>query len=867
MKNLPPKYFHKLFLWFCRKDIRHHIEGDLLEMFQLNVKEKGLASARKIFMLEVLKLLRPEIIKFFHSSQKIRLNNMTTHHFRIAIRRLFRNGKSSIASIFGITIGLTSTILMLFYIQYETTYDQFHKDYDRLFMVERIYQNSRISEIYDSNPYPLAGELQLQIPEIETAINISRTSVYFEYKEQFYQENNGLFADQQFLETFQFNFTEGDKDHSLSSPMSIVISESISRKLDPYGQVLGKTIRINKNHNFTISGVFEDYPDNSHLNVDYILPYESFKTLNAFNPINDWKNRSANSVYLKLSEFADPISVDLKIKDFLKAYSDENQGFEEFLSLRPVTDIYLHTGKVKGGIGKRSEITLIYLFLGVVVFTIVITAVNFINSTTAQTMSRELEMGIKKVMGSSGTDLAMQFFAESTVIITVALFFALSCSVFLMPFFGDILYRDLNFVFEKDWDFLLKTIFAIFLVGILAGLYPVILLTRLKLSSFLNGISSIQRKSNLRKFLVVFQLLVTIPLIFTAIIISEQINFLLNKDLGFNKHNLLRASVRTGSISEQKINFIKESLAQNNEIISSSFSKTAPFYSGNALDVSVKEFPEEKFRLRTHYVDHEFIDTYQMKIIEGRQFSKELSTDRTNGIIINEETKKLCGWKDAIGKSFNDGDLKVIGVVQDFNDYTLFKKIRPMAIRLYQTTSENLFITIRVKGSNHYETQKFVNNLFNQEFPTEPIQFSYLETNFDIGFIASLESVKKMFIFFSLLAVLMTGIGLYSLVSLSAKMQQKMIAIRKVLGADSKDLFLLMLKEYLFLYGIAAIIGLVASYYLSIYAFNVLPYHTSIKPVYLVISGAIALGVVFVSVIQKIATTVKANPVDSISRE
>ena len=246
---------------------------------------------------------------------------------------------------------------------------------------------------------------------------------------------------------------------------------------------------------------------------------------------------------------------------------------------------------------------------------------------------------------------------------------------------------------------------------------------------------------------------------------------------------------------------------------------------------------------------------------------KDLSTDKTDGIIINQATQRLFGWENAIGKTFNNGELKVIGVVKDFNDYTLFKKIRPMAMRIYQTTDDQLFVTIRVTGNNHFDTQKYVNNLFNEEFPSEPIRFQYLESNFDIGFIASLESVNKMFIFFSLLAVLMTGIGLYSLVSLSARMQQKMIAIRKVLGAGVKDLFLMMLKEYFILYIIATSIGLIASYLISATAFNVLPYHVRIGPEHLIIPGIIALLLVFISVVHKITTTVRSNPVDAIAKE
>ena len=315
MKNSPPKYIHQFFLWFCRKDIRYHIEGDLIEIFHYNVVEKGITKAKLIFFLEVMKLFRPEIIELFNTSQKLKLTSMITHHFRIAIRRLFRNGRTSIASISGITIGLTATILMLFYIQYETTYDSFHKDHDRLFMVERLYQNSRVNEIYDSNPYPLADALVNKFPDIEQAFNVSRTSGYFDYDDQYFRESNGLYADEEFVNTFKFNFTEGNQKTSLSEPMRIVISESLSKKIDPYGKVLGRTIRINKKHNFIITGVFEDYPDNSHLNVDYVLSYGSFKLMNRFDPVNNWKRSYSNSTYIKLTDSANPFDVDLKIKN------------------------------------------------------------------------------------------------------------------------------------------------------------------------------------------------------------------------------------------------------------------------------------------------------------------------------------------------------------------------------------------------------------------------------------------------------------------------------------------------------------------------------------------------------------------------
>ncbi|MGB3465457.1 MAG: ABC transporter permease [Cyclobacteriaceae bacterium] len=867
MKQSPPKYALLFLRWFCRRDLCYHIEGDLLEFFQLNAEKKGTFNAKYFYWIDVLKLLRPEMIRFFHQDRKLKLTNMTMHYFKLAIRRLLRNGKTSIASIIGISVGLVAVFLMLFYIQYETSYDTFHEHSDNMYMVERTLQNSRIKDIYDRTPYPLADELVRSIPEIEMAASTSRTSNYFGYDDQQIYEENGLFADQDFLDIYSFDFIAGSKEEALNDPYGLIISESLSEKIDPYGTVIGKTIRLNKKHDFKITGIFKDHPENSHLNIDYLLSFDAFRIIRQYDPNDDWKT-DVSVTYVVLNALADAGTTNLKISDILDDHNPVDQGYTELLSLRPVKDVYLYSSKVRGGNGRRSEITIIYLFLGVVIFTIIVTALNYINSTVAQTLTREKEMGIKKVMGSSGNDLALQFFAEAATLLIISLLVAITIAVVILPVFGEVVDRNLHFVIQRDWRFLLTLILATLFVGCLAGIYPVLYLTRLKISSFLNGITSLNRRTGLRKVLVVFQLVISIPLIFTAILVSEQISYLKDKDIGFNRNGLLRASINTDQVMEGKIEAIRQQLLQIPEVISCSFSSTAPFYSANGMDVTPDGVANtEKYRLRTHQVDYEFLETYQMQLVEGRALSEEYATDQSQAVIINETTKNLFGWKEAVGKKLNNGKLTVIGVVKDFNDYTLFKKIRPMAIMIREQNPKGIYVSVRVNTDEQYEIAKQINSLVNDEFPEEPVQFQYLAQHFDNGYLRSLENVSDMFVFFSLLAIALCAIGLYNLVSYSARLQRKMIAIRKVLGAGLGNLSLLMLKQYLTMFVIAAVIGLTSSFLLSKLIFGILPYHTTIKISYLIASGAIVLAVVLFSVLSKIFSTVRANPVDSISSE
>ncbi|WP_103071995.1 ABC transporter permease [Aquimarina sediminis] len=794
---------------------------------------------------------------------------MLKRNFVFAIRRLLKNKWYSAINIFGLAIGLSSVILMLFYINYEKSYDAFNTNYDRLFRVERTSISKIQKETWDSAPYSLSKELISNIPEITDAVNITPTSNYITFNDEMYHEKKGLYADDTFLKLFTVNLIQGDKYKSLESPMSILLSQSLVNKISSNGNIIGKTVRIDKKYDCIVTGVFEDHPVNSHLEMDYIISYNSHKAITGYKP-DAGLNIFNSTIYVLLDNQANTDAVSKKVKNFLTSRITLNDGVQQLLSLRPLKDIYIKTSKVRGGGGKRSDVTILYLFLAVVIFTALITALNYINSTTAQVMDRELEIGIKKVLGIPQDHLRYQFIIESLVTVFIAFIISILLVLVILPFFNLVVDKDLSIVLSRDWLFFVNTAFAVLLLGALAGLYPVFFLSSLKISSFLQGNASIKRRAVLRKFLVAFQLAVVMPLIFISILIIEQISYIEKKDIGFVKEDLLVSRIETSDNQEMEyLKVLKDRLLQDPNVLDCTISDSAPF-NGSTGQKNVNwegGDTNDKVLLRAHAIDYDFLNTYKMSLIEGRNFSKEYATDIQNSCIINETTLRLFGWKSAVGKTIDDGKLKVIGVVKDFNDYTLFKKIPPMILVMDKGEHRSAYVTVKVASNNREETKVMVNNLFNTNFPETPLEFRFLESEFDRSFLNALRGVTKIFIFFSILAILLAILGLYNLVSFSLKTQKKMIAIRKVLGANIKSLFLLLLKEYLVLFAISVIIGLLTVYLVAGKAMNVFAYHQDVKFIYLIIAALMALFVVLISVSGKILSASKENPIDSIASE
>ncbi|UUF16682.1 MULTISPECIES: ABC transporter permease [Flavobacterium] len=791
-------------------------------------------------------------------------------NFLLVLRQLKKDKKTFFINLLGTSFGFTAIILMSLYISYENNYDAFNENSENLFRVERTVNDKSQSQIFDSTPYELAKELKSSFPEIGNAVGARTVSNYLSVRDEIFPRNEGLITDSNFLSMFSFDFLEGDKNTALSQPMSIVLSKSLADKLFPNGAAIGKTVYLNKKHNFTVTGVFADYRKDSHMTMEYMISYSSYEGVYGIKPEKGWaESYVATYIQVKHKDQVDELSK--KIEKTLANHVEEQEGTTELLSLRPITDIYLKTLDVRsdamGGI--RNNVIVIYLFIAVAFFTGFITTVNYINLTTTQLVNRELEIGMKKVLGISKGQLRYQFIIESLLMVFGVIIVSSILVSSILPLFSLVVDRKLSLGFSGNWLFFLKVFVIIVSLGLLSGLYPVIYLSSLKINSILQGITSIKRRTFLRKGLVLFQLLIAFPLIFLSVFIISQINYLNNKDTGFDKQDVLLAWIKTPNPEDRELlKVIKDKLLQNPNVIDYSISTGAPFFaSGDEIKLNWEGAEaNDKILMSSYSVDYDFQRTYKLAMVKGRWFSEDFSTDAQNSCVINETAAKLLGWDNPIGKTLDDGRLKVIGVVKDFNQFSLFQKIPPMMLSMNIEDLAYSLVSIKTRGGDRTDTQKFINETFNTNFIDVPVDFRFLDVGFDEGFMTALQNVMKIFILFSVISILLVIIGLYSLIAFSLTMQKKMIAIRKVLGASTKSLFLLILKEYMILYSIALGISLVLTYFTVIQVSKVFAYSVGIQWINFLSVIIMTLFIVLFTICGKIWSTSKEHPLNSISR-
>ncbi|XLS30262.1 ABC transporter permease [Flavobacteriaceae bacterium M23B6Z8] len=737
-------------------------------------------------------------------------------NFLLVLRQLKKDKKSFLVNIIGSSIGFTAVVLMSLYIYYESNYDKFNSNIDQLYRLERTASDNAKSQIFDTTPYELAQEVQTSFPEVVNATSIRNTTNYLTVDNIPYPRETGLFADSSFLEIFTLDFLVGEKKNSLAKPRSIVLTESLANKLFPANDALGNTVTFNKKHDFTVTGVIKDYPKNSHISLDYIISYNSYESMYGMKKERGW-NQNYSSTYIQLRKGTDPSILSSKLKNLLASHVTIVDGEKQLLDLRPVTDIYLKSLDVRNEAmaGLRNNIVVIYLFILVAFFTAFVTAVNYVNLTTTQLVNRELEIGMKKVLGISKNQLRAQFILESVLMIVGIILVSAILVVLILPVFSSLVGRDLTLLFDGSFAFFSKVVLITLFLAFLAGLYPVFYLASLKITSFLQGNTSIKRRSYLRKGLVLFQLFVAVPLIFCSYQIISQIEYLNEKDIGFDKENLLTAWISTKTErDEELLEVIKNELAQNPNILSYSVSESAPFF-GDGTEKKINwegSGDNDKIRVTSYAVGYDFLETFKMNLKKGRWFSEAYSTDESAACIINETAAARLGFEDPIGKTIDNGSKRIVGVVEDFNQYSLFLDIPPMMLTLNSERKSYAVVSIRVNPDSRLETMAAVNKIFNANFPDSPIDFRFLDDGFDNSFMTALENVMNIFILFSVISILMIIIGLYSLISFSLQKQKKMIAVRKVLGASTPSLFRLILKEYLILYAIATSVSFMLTF-------------------------------------------------------
>jgi putative ABC transport system permease protein len=812
---------------------------------------------------------------------------MLKNYFIIAIRNLKKHKGYSLINILGLAVGISCCLLILLYVRNELSYDKFYKNADSIY---RVYVNSSINGQQSSNcktAAPLGNTLVRDFPEVVTSTRIGFFGNHvLKYKDKVYRERHLYTADSNFFDFFSLLLINGNPKTVLSQPNSIVITQSAALKYFGNENPVGKILNADSQNSFIVTGLMEDFPANSSFRCDILLSMSTYPAAKN----NYWLNMSYTT-YILLNKGTDPLIFQKKLQkvanDYVGPEAESALGisFRDFLNkgntwdfyLQPLTSIYLHS-KSDYGIDPNTEwfdqntsdIEYVYIFSAVAIFILLLAIINFINLTTARSETRSKEVGIKKTLGSNKTKLIGQFLTESIAVSLLSVLISIVLVEIVLPFFNQLAGMSLKLeLFDSIFTIPFLVISAV-IIGILSGSYPAFYLSSFKpVHLFKPSPGKINRKSRLRSGLVVVQFAISIALLIGTFIIRNQIIYIQNKNLGFNREYLY--AIKNFGISENTLHVFEQELSRNPDIISLTNSSIMffPGIPGNGYLYNKRQVTNT---ISSQYldVDYNFLKTFKIPLLRGRFFSKEFSSDST-AVVINEEMNKRCGAEDPVGKDLiqpgnHSMTYKIIGVVKNFNYQSLHQQIKPLVLFLSPVTQAASILTIRISSKNIKNTTAFIDNTWKKITGGEDIYSSFV--NQDLARLyESEERAGTVAAVFSGLAIFIACLGLFGLASFVTEQRKKEIGIRKVLGASVFELIIMLSKEFTKWVLIANLIAWPAAYFIMNNWLANFAYRTNIDLLIFLLSGAAALIISLATVSTHAVKAATANPVESLHYE
>jgi len=869
-KSHPPKIAGWVLKHTARYEENFAFFGDFDEEFQEIARARGSFFARLWYWRQCVRSL-PVFIKDFFFWRFIMLKN----YLKIAFRSLKKHKGYSFINISGLAIGMAVCMLIMIWILNELSYDRFHEKADRIC---RVTMDIKIGSILHT-PVSLTAagpSLVDDFAEVITAARIGRPNrISVEYEDRLFQEADVGFAENAIFDIFTFPFVSGDLKTALEAPYSVVITESMARKYFGDEDPLGKMLRFNNEKEFSVTGVVKDVPPNSHFQFNML---RSFQTLIAEGSVRDdmWFDLRFYT-YLLLDEQTDSKKLEQKLPGFIDKHLGEalkSTGGSVQLFLQPMRSIHLYSD-FERDISANSDITTVYLFSGIALFVLLIAGINFINLSTARSSTRAQEVGMRKTLGAVRSRLIGQFLGESLIHSILAMGLAIVLLKLSLPLFNSVIGRELTLNFIQAPWLLAAFLGMAVIVGVFAGSYPAFILSSFPPVLVLKGLLKAGGSySRFRKILVVFQFSISIALIAGTMIVYNQIIFMKNKELGFNKEHVviiprmsenLRKSYR--SIRSELLSLSGVMDVGASDLVPSRGHLVAPFLPEGFAD-------DQIMTMDYMNVDAHYIPTMDMEIVAGRNFSEDFSTDPDESVLINESAAKKIGWENPLGKRFvfrpppDSGRetiyLSVIGVVKDFHMQSLRERIEPLII--FYDYDSLLTLSIRIASDNIPHTMGLLEKKWKELDPNRPFNFLFLDDSFD-SLYRKEDRLKTITFYFSFLAVLIGCLGLFGMASFTAEQRTKEIGIRKVLGASVPGIVRLLAKEFMLLVIAANLIAIPVAYFAMNRWLQSFAYRMDIHPLIFVLSAALSLSIAMITVSYQAIRAALSNPVDSLRYE
>jgi len=814
---------------------------------------------------------------------------MIRSYILIALRNLWKNRGYASINIFGLAIGLATSIFIFLYVINELTYDRFHEKSDRIYKAW-ISGMMPTGEIHDAvTAGPMAGAMLLDYPEVEQAVRIRQYGsflirkgdrVFNETREDF------MFTDSTFFDVFSFRLLKGDPHTCLKEPRSIVLTEEYAKKYFGDEDPIGQSLKIEQDTNVSvITGVMQDFPENSHFHCKML------GTINTLPETVDnlsWVNQNFHT-YIVLAEGTDVEAFEARLYEMVvryvgpivqKAMGIDLEQFEAAgnsygYKLLPLKDIHLHSG-LRFNIEAPGNALYVYLFLGAAILVLIIAGINFMNLATAQSSSRAREVGLRKVVGSRKPQLIAQFLTESVVLSLLALIVAVALVYLLMPSYNNLLDKSLVFnVFERSWIAPLLLIFAIF-IGIVSGGYPAFVLASFRPSAVLSSSKGSPGggRAVLRKLLIVTQFTTTIVILLGTVVVNRQLNFMQKKDPGFGRENVLvvhRSDVLGGSIDA-----FKEQVNAHANVVIASTTTHIPSggFWGNAHWIEGRG-TDDIFTLATYRSSYDFEKALDLELIEGRFFSRDIPTDSV-GVVVNEAALRVLGIEDPLNtrffqpsyQGFPDEYMPIIGVVKDFHFESMATEIKPMAIHFLDENIPGKLV-IKLGEGNRRQTVFYIQEKWEELSSEHPFEYTWLDEEFGKLFNDE-KNTSQLLAIFSILSIAVTCLGLLGLISYATSQRRREIGIRKIMGASIQLIMSLFSKETSFLLGISTLLSIPA--YFGVRAWlQKFAYHLNLQwGLYFLVLLGVSLVVLLLALLTVSFHSYRAataNPVDSLRYE
>jgi putative ABC transport system permease protein len=807
---------------------------------------------------------------------------MIKNYLKTAVRNLFKHKGYTFINILGLAIGMTACLLILLFVRHELSYDGYHQNSDRIYRVAMAARWGGRDFDIAVVPAATAKTMVTDFPEVEDAIRFRQRGDYIvQYKDQNFREEKIIFTDTTFFKLFSIPLLQGDAESALINPYSIVLSRKTAQKYFRDEDPMGKTLKLDNRYDYKVTGVFEEIPDNTHFHFNILLSMESIEESRDLS----WGSQNFQT-YILLQQEADPSALEAKFPEMLEKYMwpqfaqilgitvDEIHKSTDMRAkfyLQPLKSIHLHSDLL-GELGPNNDIRYIYIFSAIALFILIIASINFMNLSTARAAGRAKEVGLRKVLGSQRRQLIFQYLMESTFLSFISIIFAIGIVVLALPAFNQLSGKSLEIstAFHQRMPFYL--ILLAVLTGFLAGSYPSFFISAFQPIQVLRGKMKIGIKSGMmRSALVIFQFTASIFLIIGTIVVFKQLRYIQTKNLGFNKEQVL--ILDNAYLLRKQAKTFKEQMKSYPQIFNASISGYLPvpsMRSNNGIFPEGKRDDEHSTSFQNWIVDYDYLETMGMKLVEGRFFSQEFSTD-DQAAVINQSVAKQFGWPDPVGRRLGriinqKGDIKlytVIGVMEDFHFESLRENIGPLVMFLGESRGN---ISFRLKAQDVSSVIGLLEQQWKQFLPNQPFEYSFLDERFEQMY-QSEQKIGKIFTVFAILAIFIGCLGLFGLAAFTAEQRTKEIGIRKVLGATSPRIIRLLLREFVILVGIANLIAWPIAYLVMNRWLTDFAYRTSPHILIFIFAGILTLVVSLLTVSFQAVKAALADPIRSLRYE